>query len=92
MQLVILKLDETGKFFECKVTPQTKVSSLRSVIYSNFGIEPSDQILLYSNQTSDLISSDFSEITDEDSITEIVPPNGIIHVQRKGTEVLWHKK
>jgi len=43
-------------FMECKITPQTKVSSLRAAIYEHFAIEPTEQVLIYDPESESLTS------------------------------------
>ncbi len=51
MQKIVIRHKAPNKdkasFLECKITPQTKVSSLKAAIHTHFGMEPAEQLLIY---------------------------------------------
>ena len=74
---------------ECNITSQTKISSLRAVIHSQFSIEPSEQVLIYDPDENHIPSSNHRLIEDTDIIVKIVPPGGTIHIIKKGSYLVF---
>jgi len=75
--------------FECKITPQTKVNSLKAAIKTYFLIEPSEQVLIYDPGSENVPSGNHKVINDDDLIAKIVPPGGTIHIIKKSSYLVF---
>lgn len=89
MQKVIIKYKQSEEaypeFFECKITPTTKVSDLSSIIQARFFIQPSEQLLTYYTGNTDL-SLKYKKINENEYIATTIPSDTIINLSRKSIE------
>ena len=80
---------DKATFYECKITPQTKVSSLRAALHTQFSIDPSEQVLIYDHGSDNVPSPNHKVIQDDDLIAKIVPPGGTIHLVKKSSYLVF---
>ena len=79
------------KEMELSLNTTTKASMLKSTIASEFSIDPSDYVIIYDPDESNIPSQKHKVIEDNDLISSVVSSNSIVHIIKRSTyEVIYY--